>query len=85
LLEHLTWTRPGTVWAADFTESSAPIDGIYPYILCIRDLASSRQVLAWPVLHPTADMTLKALRHLFAIYDPPLVLRPTTADTSRHR
>ena len=75
LLEHLIWTRPGTVWSADFTEPPAPIDGIYPYILCIRDLASSRQLLAWPVLHPAADMTVKALRHLFAIYDPPLVLK----------
>ena len=75
LLEHLVWTRPGTVWAADFTAPPAPIDGIYPYMLCIRDLASSCQLLVCPAVHPTADVTIDSLRHLFAIYDAPLVLK----------
>jgi transposase-like protein len=87
-MEHLTWTSPGTVWAADYTPVPAPIDGCYPFILCIRDLASAQHLLAWPVPQATAQITLRALRYLFALYGPPLVLKtdngsPFTADLVR--
>lgn len=74
-LEHLIWTRPGTVWSADFTQPPTPVDRLYPFILAIRDLASSCQLLAWPVPHPDARFTLRGLRHLFALHGPPLVLK----------
>jgi len=44
--ERLTWSRPGSVWAIDHTEPPAPIDGSFPYILSVRDLASGME-LAW--------------------------------------
>jgi hypothetical protein len=55
----LHWQTPGRVWAADFTEPSfygtarslPPIAGRYPYVLAVRDLATSvAMVQCWPRL-----------------------------------
>ena len=46
LLHVLHWSRPGEVWAMDHTEPLCRVDGLYRYILNIRDLASGMQ-LAW--------------------------------------
>ena len=73
--EHLTWTQPGTVWAADYTQVPHPIDGRYPYILSVRDLASCYHLLALPVEHDTAKVSLAAFAYLFAAFGPPLVLK----------
>ncbi len=71
----LTWHQPGRVWAMDFTQPLQPIDGVFPYLLSIRDLASHCQ-LAWcPVRGQTADDVLPVLQELFALYGPPLVLK----------
>jgi hypothetical protein len=71
----LHWQRPGTVWAVDFTEVAHPIDGLYPYVLAVRDLASGMQ-LAW---QPVADATAAAVRAelgvLFTVHGAPLVLK----------
>ena len=45
----LHWPVPGRVWAMDFAEPSLPgitgvvppLDGRYPYLLAVRDLASA--------------------------------------------
>ena len=74
-MEHLAWTAPGRVWAADFTQPDAPIEGLYPYVLSVRDLASYCQLMFLPVHHADANTTLCALRYLFAAYGPPLVLK----------
>jgi transposase InsO family protein len=72
----LHWRRPGTVWAMDFTEPPAPVDGRYGYLLAVRDLASGYQLLWWPVLDMTAAVTIEALTLLFTIHGtPPLVLK----------
>jgi transposase InsO family protein len=71
----LEWTVPGTVWAMDFSEAIQPIDGLYPYLLAVRDLASSYQFLWLPVRSPSADETILALRSLFAQHGAPLVLK----------
>ena len=39
----LHWQVPGSVWAMDFTEVPAAIDGLFPYVLAVRDLASGSQ------------------------------------------
>ena len=52
-----------------------PIDGLYRYILSIRDLASSYQLLALPVPHPVAAVTVACLSYLFAAHGRPLVLK----------
>jgi hypothetical protein len=50
----LHWTRPGSVWAIDFTEAPRPVDGGDRYLLAVRDLASGQQLLWLPVAQPTA-------------------------------
>ncbi len=71
----LTWHGPGRVWATDFTKPPVPIDGLFPYVLLVRDLASSRQLLAMPALAPTAEAAMAALQELFLQHGPPLVLK----------
>jgi transposase InsO family protein len=71
----LTWHHAGAVWAIDFSEAIHPIDGIYPYIFAVRDLASHQQ-LAWlPVADEKAETILPILRDLFLEHGPPLVLK----------
>jgi hypothetical protein len=74
-LHVLQWTRPGVVWAMDFAQAPCLIDGIYPYLLAVRDLASGQQLLWQPVLAPTAEVVLAELPLLFALYGAPWVLK----------
>lgn len=74
-LRVLHWPIPGRVWAIDFTGPRAPVDGRYPYLLAVRDLASGQQLLWQPVVEPTAAVTGTALASLFASYGAPLVLK----------
>jgi transposase InsO family protein len=51
------------------------IDGRFPYLLAVRDLASG-YVLAWlPVTAAAAARTRAVLAQLFAQYGPPLLLK----------
>jgi transposase InsO family protein len=95
-LRVLHWQVPGRVWAIDFAEPSLlgatsslpPIDGRYPYLLAVRDLASGYQ-LAWlPLALATAAVTQALLQRLFAEHGAPLVLKsdngpPFRADDSK--
>jgi transposase InsO family protein len=87
----LHWQQPGRVWAMDFAEPSLlgaawslpPVDGLYPYILAVRDLASGYQ-LAWlPLPEATTEATMAALESLFALYGAPLVLKSDNGSTFR--
>jgi transposase InsO family protein len=71
----LHWQRLGAVWAMDFTEAPRPIDGLYPYLLAVRDLASHQQLLWLPVRNMTAEAVIEALRPLFVTEGIPLVLK----------
>jgi Integrase core domain len=71
----LHWHQLGTVWAMDFTKVKHLIDGIYPYIFAVRDLASGLQ-LAWrPVLALDAATAQAELEVLFTIHGAPWVLK----------
>jgi transposase InsO family protein len=79
----LHWQCPGRVLAIDFAEPSflgaawslPPVDGLYPYMLAVRDLATGYQ-LAWlPLLAMTAEAVMAVLARLFAIHGAPLVLK----------
>jgi transposase InsO family protein len=75
LIHVLHWHHPGAVWAMDHTGPLPVIDGRWPYLLAVRDLASGCQ-LAWlPVPDETAETTISALRRLFLEHGPPLVLK----------
>ncbi len=71
----LHWQVPGSVWAMDYSQAPVPIDGRYPYLLAIRDLASGRQLSWLPVSHAGSLSAILALSSLFALYGPPLVLK----------
>jgi transposase InsO family protein len=74
-MERLYWTTPGRVWAMDHTYPPSPIDGCFPRVLAVRDLASGMQ-LAWlPVPDETAETTAAVLQLLFAWHGAPLVLK----------
>jgi hypothetical protein len=75
VIHRLRWHHPGTVWAADHVQPDRPIDGVYPYAISVRDLASHYQ-LAWqPVPDMGAETTIAVLASLFWEHGPPLVLK----------
>jgi transposase InsO family protein len=74
-LRVLDWPVPGRVWAIDFAEPPAPIDGRLGYLLAVRDLASGMPLLWRPVAAATADEAVAGLAGLFAEHGPPLVLK----------
>lgn len=74
-LRVLNWSAVGSVWAVDFTGPRPPIDGRYPYLLAVRDLASGRQLLWQPVGAAAGETARDALASLFAGHGPPLVLK----------
>ena len=74
-LRVLHWSQPGRVWAIDFHGPRPLIDGLYPDLLAVRDLASGRQ-LAWlPVRDAMATRVVDALASLFVTHGAPLVLK----------
>ena len=75
LLHVLRWHKPGTVWAIDFFDAPLPIDGLYPYVFVIRDLASGNQLLALPVKDKELARAANALTALIAQHGAPLVVK----------
>jgi transposase InsO family protein len=69
----LTWHVPGSVWAMDFSHPPHRVDGGFPAILNVRDLASHRQLLWLPVLREDAATVVDALDALCTTHGPPLV------------
>jgi putative transposase len=82
-LKVLHWTTPGTVWAMDFTAAPAEIDGKYPYLFAVRDLASGRQLLWQPVAGEAAPVTRYYLALLFALHGAPLVVKSDNGSAFR--
>ena len=74
-LHLLRWHKPGTVWAMDFCQPPQPVDGIYPYVFMVRDLASGMQLLSLPVPSRELKHVIDALRVLFVQMGAPLVLK----------
>jgi transposase InsO family protein len=75
LLHRLRFTTPGTVWAMDFTEPERKVDGIFPSLFVVRDLASGKNLAAMPVFHQDSRSARDVLRALFLWLPPPLVLK----------
>lgn len=79
----LHWLVAGRVWAIDFAAPSRvgqggvlpPLDGVYPYILAVRDLASGYQLCWLPVSTASADTVIRVLARLFRLHGTPLVLK----------
>jgi hypothetical protein len=75
LIHRLRWSSPGRVWAIDFSQAPSAIDGRFPYLLAVRDLASGQQLLWQPALTLTAGVAQDALAALFDWHGAPLVLK----------
>ena len=80
-LHVLNWTTPGTVWAVDFAEAPNVVDGVGPYLLAVRDLASGKQLLWQPVPEATAAAAAEALAGLFMVLGAPLVVKSDNGST----
>jgi len=75
LVYALRWTVPGTVWAIDWFEPALPVDGIYHYVLLVRDLASGETIEALPCHTKDGHMAADILAALFRQYGAPLVVK----------
>jgi transposase InsO family protein len=71
----LRWDHPGAVWAIDFTEPPLPLDGVYPYVFVVRDLASGELLLSLPAEVEDARTAGGALVSLFREHGAPLVIK----------
>jgi transposase InsO family protein len=72
---YLQWRRAGRVWAIDFTEPAANIDGPFNRLLVVRDLASGATLAAVPTVNETGRAVRTILAQLFALHGAPLVLK----------
>jgi len=75
LIRMLRFTTAGTVWAMDFAQLRRPVDGIFRYVLVVRDLASGRTLTAMPLRRKDSHSVWIVLKALFLWYPPPLVLK----------
>lgn len=71
----LRWNTPGAVWAIDYSLADHPIDGIYPFLLVVRDLASGCVLAALPCPDATARHAVGLIASLIAQHGAPLVLK----------
>lgn len=71
----LAWTRPGTVWAMDYTTLDHAVEGRAPHVLTVRDVASRMHLAA--VCTPSADAatTMRTVQRLVDRHGAPLVLK----------
>ncbi len=74
-LHVLHWPILGAVWVIDFHGPRPLIDGLRPYLLAVRDLASGHVLLWLPVDDPSADTVVRAVIDLFTVRGAPLVLK----------
>ncbi|MFP4451391.1 MAG: hypothetical protein ACLFP0_10740 [Rhodosalinus sp.] len=72
---YLKWTRCGAVWAVDHKKPPGLIDGVYPFLLVVRDLASHRTLLSQGVESKDAPTTNMLLEWLMRTHGAPLVLK----------
>jgi hypothetical protein len=70
-----TWTTPGTVWAADVWQPALPVDGQYPYILDVRDLASGCMLESMPLERCTVELVSGTLERLYSTLGAPLAIK----------
>lgn len=72
----LTWTQPGTVWAIDHSALECPpLDGEWPCLFGVRDLASGRTLQTLPTPGTGSAEATAALEELFARFGAPLVVK----------
>jgi transposase InsO family protein len=81
----LRWTKPGSVWAADFSRPPLPVDGLFPRILAVRDLSSQYQLETLPAPAEDAETACGVLEALIRQHGPPLVFKTDNGSAFRER
>jgi transposase InsO family protein len=79
----LEWTRPGAIWAVDFTHPPRLVDGVYPAILNVVDLGSRQQLLWLATVGEDAGTVRDALGDLFEQHGAPLVIKSDNGSAFR--
>jgi len=79
----LRWTQPGRVWAIDFKEPPTPVDGVFPQVASVCDVASGKHLEWLPVRHADADTVHDLLLKLFVEHGVPLVIKMDNAGCFR--
>lgn len=83
LCARLEWTRAGTVWAMDWTDPDAALEGLYTKILVVRDLASGRLLLSLPCERESGRIVARELRRLILKYGAPAVVKEDNGGSLR--
>lgn len=71
----LEWTRPGRVWAMDFTQPKAKLPGKHKRLFMVRDLSSGYRLACVPCPGERAQVVIDTLEILFGLYGAPLVIK----------
>lgn len=69
------WTRPGSVWAMDYTEPSVRQEAGATRVLVVRDLASGQQLSSLSMKAESGEAVAAELDQLFTRHGAPLVLK----------
>lgn len=75
VIQALTWDVPGAVWATDFSDAGLEVEGSFPHLLLVRDLATGYELLALPCRGEDVETVRAALTALLLKEGPPLVLK----------
>ena len=71
----LAWTRPGHVWAMDFTKLWLRVEGVFEHALLVRDLGSGKLLAATPAPGERPDTVMQTLSKLFCEHGAPLAMK----------
>ena len=69
------WSTPGTVWAADLWKPEASLEGDFPCVLDVRDLATGFLVTSEPLEDASAASVGAAFDRLYRHFGAPLVCK----------
>lgn len=75
LCGQVEWLRAGAVWALDWTKPEQAVEGLYPLLLVVRDLASGSNLLSRPCLAESGDTAVRELERLIAKHGAPAVIK----------
>lgn len=71
----LAWSEPGRVWAMDFTQPKARLEGKNKRLFVVRDLASGARLACVPCRGERAMTAIKTLEALFEAHERPLAIK----------
>jgi len=83
LCAKLEWTRPGSVWALDWTDPESVIERLFTKILVVRDLASGQNLLTLPCVAESGEIAAREIEILIGRHGAPAVLKSDNGKSLR--